>query len=111
MGNPNAAAPAPSTTPATTTAPSTTTPSPGAAGDAAAGKKVFTTAGCASCHTLADAGTNGTVGPNLDEAKPSAALVKQRVTNGMGVMPPFKGQLDETQIADVAAYVSSVAGK
>ncbi len=72
---------------------------------------MFTTAGCASCHTLADAGINGTVGPNLDEAKPSAALVKQRVTNGKGVMPPFKGQLDETQIADVAAYVSSVAGK
>ena len=112
VGNPNAAAPAPSTTATTTTAPSTTTPSPGAAaGDAAAGKKVFTTAGCASCHTLADAGTTGTVGPNLDEAKPSAALVKQRVTNGKGVMPPFKGQLDETQIADVAAYVSSVAGK
>ena len=36
---------------------------------------------------------------------------EERVTNGKGVMPPFKGQLDETQIADVAAYVSSVAGK
>jgi mono/diheme cytochrome c family protein len=37
--------------------------------------------------------------------------VTMRVTNGQGAMPPFKGQLDATQIADVAAYVSSVAGK
>ena len=38
-------------------------------------------------------------------------LVVTRVTNGMGAMPPFKGQLSEKQIQDVAAYVSSVAGK
>jgi mono/diheme cytochrome c family protein len=42
---------------------------------------------------------------------PVAALVVERVTNGKGPMPPFKGQLSATQIADVAAYVSSVAGK
>jgi len=29
----------------------------------------------------------------------------------MGAMPPFKGQLSDKQIQDVAAYVSSVAGK
>jgi cytochrome c553 len=81
-----------------------------AAGDAAAGKAVFTSAGCVSCHTLADAGASGTVGPNLDEAKPSAELVVERVTNGKGVMPSFKGKLSEKQIQDVAAYVSSAAG-
>jgi len=81
-----------------------------AGGDAAAGKTVFVSAGCGSCHTLADAGATGTVGPNLDEAKPSEALVVDRVTNGKGVMPPFAGQLSETEIQDVAAYVSSVAG-
>ena len=81
-----------------------------AAGDAAAGKQVFESAGCASCHTLADAGATGTVGPNLDEAKPPTTLVVDRVTNGQGAMPSFKGQLSETQIQDVAAYVSSVAG-
>jgi mono/diheme cytochrome c family protein len=80
-------------------------------GDAAAGKEVFTSAGCVGCHTLADAGATGTVGPNLDEAKPSHDLVVERVTNGKGPMPPFKGQLSEKQIQDVAAYVSSVAGK
>ena len=87
-----------------------TTTEPAATGDATAGKEVFATAGCTACHTLADAGSTGTVGPNLDQAKPPATLVVQRVTNGKGAMPPFKGQLSETQIEDVAAYVSSVAG-
>jgi mono/diheme cytochrome c family protein len=87
-----------------------TTPAPPAGGDVAAGKEVFATAGCTACHTLADAGSTGTVGPNLDQAKPSAELVVERVTNGKGPMPSFKGQLSEKQIADVAAYVSSVAG-
>ena len=79
-------------------------------GDAAAGKQVFETAGCVSCHTLSDAGATGTVGPNLDQARPPAELVVERVTNGQGVMPPFKDSLSEQQIQDVAAYVSSVAG-
>jgi mono/diheme cytochrome c family protein len=87
-----------------------TTEAPPAGGDAAAGKEVFASAGCTSCHTLADANATGTVGPNLDDAKPPAELVVERVTNGMGAMPSFKGQLSERQIADVAAYVSSVAG-
>jgi mono/diheme cytochrome c family protein len=79
-------------------------------GDATAGKQVFETAGCMSCHTLNDAGATGTVGPNLDEAKPPASLVVDRVTHGKGVMPSFSGKLSEQQIQDVAAYVSSVAG-
>lgn len=97
------------TTPAATT-PAETTPA-GGKGDPAAGKAVFASAGCGGCHTLADAGSNGAVGPNLDQAKPSYDLVVDRVTNGKGVMPSFKGQLTEQQIQDVAAYVSSVAGK
>jgi cytochrome c553 len=93
------------------TEPTPTEPPPGGGqGDPAAGKAVFTSAGCATCHTLADAGSTGTVGPNLDDAKPSHELAVDRVTNGMGVMPPFKGQLSEQQINDVAAYVSSAAG-
>jgi cytochrome c6 len=87
---------------------------PQAGGDAAvvAGKEVFLSAeaGCGSCHTLADAGTEGSVGPNLDEGTPSAELVVDRVTNGKGVMPAFEGKLTEEQIADLAAYVSTVAG-
>ena len=76
-------------------------------GDAAAGKAVFTSAGCVNCHTLAAAGATGTVGPNLDDAHPSADKVVERVTEGKGVMPSFKGQLTDQQIQDVAAFVSS----
>ena len=75
------------------------------------GKTVFATAGCTGCHTLKAAGSTGTVGPNLDEAKPSKDLVIDRVTNGQGGMPSFKGQLSEAQIQAVADYVSSNAGK
>jgi mono/diheme cytochrome c family protein len=74
------------------------------------GKSIFT-ANCGSCHTLADAGTSGNVGPNLDDAKPPKELVVERVTNGQGVMPSFKDSLDEQQIKAVADYVSSAAGK
>jgi mono/diheme cytochrome c family protein len=87
----------------------TTETAPLPEGNAAAGKDVFTT-NCAACHTLADAGTSGTIGPNLDQAKPPASLVIERVTNGKGQMPPFKGTLSDQQIADVAAYVSTAAG-
>jgi len=75
------------------------------------GKTVFATAGCTGCHTLKAAGSTGTVGPNLDEAKPSKDLVIDRVTNGQGGMPSFKGQLTEAQIQAVADYVSSNAAK
>jgi cbb3-type cytochrome c oxidase subunit III len=78
--------------------------------DATDGKAIFST-NCSGCHTLADAGASGNVGPNLDEAKPDEALVKERVTNGMGVMPSFKGKLSDAQIAAVAKFVSENAGQ
>ncbi len=84
------------------------TGSTGGQGDAAAGKEVFL-ANCASCHTLADAGTSGTIGPNLDDASPSYDKTVEQVTNGGGAMPPFADTLTEQQIQDVSAYVSSVA--
>ena len=81
-------------------------------GDPVAGKAIFTGAsGCTGCHTLADAGSSGTVGPNLDDAQPSFDLAYDRVTNGQGAMPSFQTSLTDQQRADVAAYVSSVAGK
>jgi cbb3-type cytochrome c oxidase subunit III len=72
------------------------------------GKGIFTSAGCSSCHTLADAGATGTIGPSLDQAKPSKQLVIERVTNGQGAMPSFKDKLSTQQIDTVATYVSSV---
>jgi len=74
------------------------------------GKKIFQ-AECASCHTLKDAGTTGTIGPNLDQLKPPEPIVERQVTNGGAVMPAFKGKLSPAQITAVAKYVSSVAGK
>jgi cbb3-type cytochrome c oxidase subunit III len=74
------------------------------------GKTIFQNE-CASCHTLAAAGATGTVGPNLDQLKPAQAIVEHQVTNGGAVMPAFKGKLTPAQIAAVAAYVSSNAGK
>jgi len=81
-----------------------------AAQPSAEGKKVFASAGCGGCHTLRDAGSSGTVGPNLDQAKPSLARAQETVTNGRGAMPAFKGQLTDDQIRDVAEYVSQAAG-
>jgi mono/diheme cytochrome c family protein len=110
----NSTTPSSTTTTGQTGSSSTTATTTGATGQGnpAAGKAIFTgSAGCTNCHTLADAGSTGTVGPNLDDAKPPFSLVVDRVTNGKGVMPPFKGTLTPTQIQDVAAYVSSVAGK
>lgn len=106
--------PAADNPPPTTSTPSTdtgSTPPATGEGDAAAGKTVFS-ANCASCHTLADAGASGTVGPNLDQLKPDFDTVQNKVINGGGPMPAFgkNGILNDTQIADVAAYVSSKAG-
>jgi cbb3-type cytochrome c oxidase subunit III len=86
-------------------------PKPTPPGGAADGKTIFATAGCTGCHTLKAAGSTGTVGPNLDEAKPPKELVIDRVTNGKGGMPSFKGQLSDAQIQAVATYVSENAGK
>jgi mono/diheme cytochrome c family protein len=78
--------------------------------DTGAGKAVFASAGCGSCHALADADAAGAVGPDLDSSMPSVELVVDRVTNGQGAMPAFADQLSEAEIAAVADYVASVAG-
>jgi cytochrome c6 len=107
--------------PETVIGPVATTPSPDASlpalklkGDATAGKAVFASAGCSGCHTLKAAGATGAVGPNLDDKKPPFELVVTRVSLGKGVMPAFSkakgGALADQQIADVAQYVSTVAG-
>jgi mono/diheme cytochrome c family protein len=86
------------------TEPTLTVPPEYENGDPAAGKVVFT-ANCGACHVLEDAGTTGTIGPNLDESQPDLALTVDRVVNGKGAMTPFKDVLTPQQIADVSAYV------
>jgi mono/diheme cytochrome c family protein len=87
-----------------------TTSGGGTQSAAAQGKQIFTQ-NCGSCHTLADAGTNGSVGPNLDDLKPDKSTVQTQVETGGGPMPAFKGRLSASQISAVSTYVSSVAGK
>ena len=81
--------------------------STGGAGGAVDGKAIFAEAGCGGCHTLEAADASGTVGPNLDDAKPSKELVIDRVTNGKGAMPSFKDSYSTEQIAAVADFVVS----
>jgi mono/diheme cytochrome c family protein len=85
----------------------------GGGGQAASaeGKLIFTQ-NCGTCHTLADAGTNGKVGPVLDQVKPDKQLVLSAIKNGglgSGTMPANIVTGQDAQA--VATYVSSVAGK
>jgi len=71
------------------------------------GKKIFLGDGnCATCHTLQDANSNGNIGPNLNEIRPNIARVLSAVTNGIGVMPAYEGQLSTEEIKAVANYVA-----
>jgi cytochrome c6 len=87
---------------------------------AQAGEELFVT-NCGACHTLAEAGTDGVIGPNLDEllAPPSAsapdpATIKPRVlsaiNNGVGGRMP-KGVVSGQQADEVANFVAQVAGQ
>lgn len=68
-------------------------------------KSLFTT-NCGSCHTFADAGTSGTVGPNLDQTKPTFQRASTQIKNGGGGMPAFDGRLTDEQIRALARYLS-----
>lgn len=73
------------------------------------GKKIFLEKGnCATCHTLNDANSYGNVGPNLDEIKPDIARILLAVTNGIGVMPSYEGELSKSEIIAVATYVAQI---
>jgi mono/diheme cytochrome c family protein len=90
-------------------------------GSVVQGKELFVSK-CGSCHTLAHAGTTGTIGPNLDYAfiqdrrdKFSSSEIQGQVDfqieypNTQGVMPAMlvHGQKAE----DVASYVAAVAAR
>lgn len=79
-----------------------------AADPAEQGRQIFTkdaTPPCAICHTLADAGATGNVGPSLDELKPEAQRVAQAVRSGFGAMPAYT-QLSDEQVQALAHYVA-----
>jgi cytochrome c oxidase subunit 2 len=91
---------------------------------AALGKKIFVgEGGCGACHTLADAGTSGTVGPNLTKvaiANKGAAFIKQSIEDPnaviaagfpKGVMPQdFKTRLGPAKVDALVKYLLQ-AGK
>ncbi len=81
------------------------------ASDTEQGKQVFTREAqpsCTVCHALADAGSSGAIGPDLDQLKPSREQVINAVTGGVGIMPAFGESLSDEQIQAVADYVVAV---
>ena len=98
-----------------------------AAGDAKAGATLFTAQGCGGCHTFKPAGTNGTVGPDLDKLAQYAktanqgsleAFTQESIANPSAyiekgypnVMPNFGQSLSAKQIADLVAYLTQNQG-
>ena len=100
--------------------------SSGATGNASAGKAVFASNGCGSCHTLAVAGASGTIGPDLDKISgdaqkagmPLSAFIKESITDPAAFtasggpwttpMPTtFGSSLSPTQIDDLVALIES----
>lgn len=83
----------------------------GSATQATDGRAIFIEADCGGCHVLKDAGGKGHVGPDLDQARPDADTVRNKVRTGGGAMPAFGSRLDDQQIDAVAEYVARVAGR
>jgi sulfite dehydrogenase len=75
------------------------------------GKKLFTSAvpPCGICHTLKDAGSEGAVGPILDELKPNQLRVTNALNNGLGAMPSFKEKLSPEEIKAISIYVAKAS--
>lgn len=81
----------------------------GGSAAASAGQTIFVQ-NCGTCHTLSAAGTDGNIGPNLDDISPDYATVKNQVINGGGGMPAWKGVLSDAEIDSVSKYVADNAG-
>ncbi len=74
------------------------------------GKNIFLNkAACSSCHVLADAGSDGQIGPNLNEIRPDKDRILNAVKNGIGVMPMYEGELTVEEIEAVVYYVFTSA--
>jgi cytochrome c553 len=76
-------------------------------GDPVRGKQLFAAQGCDGCHTFKSAGSQGTVGPDLDAAAPSPRRVLAQLRKPGGIMPSFAGKLSDDEKADLAAFVGA----
>jgi mono/diheme cytochrome c family protein len=92
------------------------------------GEQIFTAAGCAGCHTFAPAGSNGNIGPNLDElasaagdrepGKSAEEYIRESLTapdaflaEGFGnAMPSYEGRLTDEQIQALVEYLQQTGG-
>jgi mono/diheme cytochrome c family protein len=92
------------------------------------GEQIFTAAGCAGCHTFAPAGSNGTIGPNLNDlkaaaakfarGKPAADYVRESILKPgafivpgyPNAMPSFDGRLTDQQIKALTDYLLKTGG-
>lgn len=78
-------------------------------GDASDGPGLFAATGCGSCHVLAAAGSDGRVGPDLDQA--AAGLSAEEVAAAVRGHPEdFADQLSEEQLDALAGFVAENAG-
>jgi mono/diheme cytochrome c family protein len=86
--------------------------------DLESGKQLFITS-CGACHALEDAGTNGRIGPNLDDAFRGARQQGFEESQFAGVVETWIEEAQPPMAQDivtgvdkenVAAYVASVAG-
>ena len=66
---------------------------------------------CGVCHALQAAGSDGQIGPNLDQLNAQISQIKYAVTNGIGVMPPWEGILTQEEIEAVAYYIFNSTNK
>jgi cytochrome c553 len=71
-----------------------------------AGERLFVTDGCVTCHSLG--GRGGVVGPAI--AHNDVQTLTQRIRTGGGGMPRFSDAITDEQIAEISAYLRSVAG-
>jgi cytochrome c2 len=117
--------PTTSTTTATTTG-GTTTGRGTTTGGGGAGKAVFTSNGCDSCHTFKPAGSKASIGPDLDKLPQYAKQAKQPldkfiresivkpdayVEKGFpkGVMPSTFASLPKDQLDALVTYLSQAS--
>ena len=102
----------------------TTTTAKAPPGDAKAGSKVFADQGCGGCHTFTPAGSNKTIGPDLDKlanyankagASSTADFTRESITDPgayvekgyQNIMPPTFGKtLTPKQLSDLVAYLT-----
>lgn len=62
---------------------------------------------CGACHAFADAGTDGSAGPRLDDHPRREVFVREVIASGPGLMPA--GLLDGVDADAVAAYVAAAS--